>query len=707
MTRAPEGSFPDGTALPAPTGLIRGEHSISTSTILDTVPVGVAVLRAPDFEYELANPAFLELIGADGDPIGRPLVEAHPALVAPLASRVADVARSGEPLEVEDVPLPDGRADGPPRRWATFRLRALPEEPGRGRAVLVVANETTGYVVGRARAEALAAIAADMGEGGALADLLGRAAAKARELLGADGAFVLLGDADYPCFRGTVEVGGGARVEVTADAADLPAGALAMDRREPIVFGLDTAGGLEAAWLRKAGKASALCAPLPSVGRPLGLLYITWTTGPPVPPADVGFAAAVALACSLSVQRARTLRREREARLASHRATVRLELLAESGALLTGAVDWPAVVRTTAQLGLGYLADAAVLDLVAADGVLRREAMEHAGDPPPRSSLPPLHREEESPALRDALDTRRARRIVVPAGGVAVETGDPDLVTLDALGATSCIIAPLVIRGRAAGVLTLLRRAPSPPHEPEDVLLATEIARRAALAFDDARLLAAAADEAAGRDSFLAAAAHDLRSPLTALRLQVETLERSGSVAARGRTRVARLRSSLERLARRVEQVLDAARASPRGALLEREPLDLAALAREVVTRAMQERGRDAAAVRVVAPKPVPGRWDRLRVEGIVANLIAVAAKRGGERVEVRVRPEERGGRIEVHRPGVQDDAAAPHGQAAAEYEDLEVGVWIARRFAEAHGGRLTVVHLPRVGARFTVDLPG
>jgi signal transduction histidine kinase len=96
-----------------------------------------------------------------------------------------------------------------------------------------------------------------------------------------------------------------------------------------------------------------------------------------------------------------------------------------------------------------------------------------------------------------------------------------------------------------------------------------------------------------------------------------------------------------------------------------------------------------------------------LRVEGIVGNLIAVAAKRGGNEVEVRVTPETGGGRIEVWRSGAGDEAAVPYGQAAAAHEELEVGIWIARRFAEAHGGQLRVVRLPHLGARFTVDLPG
>lgn len=674
--------------------------------ILDAAPVGVAVLRGPALEVELANPAFRELACDGGDPVGRPLGEVSPALAAVLGPRLAHTARDRTPVEVKDVPLPRRRA-ADPQRWASFRVRALPDEPGRARAVLVLGDETTSRVVALVREDALAALAGDLHEGRSLPDVLERAAATARDLLGAATAFVLVADPDSHRLRGRAPVGDGVAVEISADVTELPSGALAVARREPVVFRSEEARRLEAAWLRGGGRASGLCAPLAAADRPVGLLYLTWTDGAPAGD-DVKFAASVASACSLAVQRSRIVRLEREARLASHRATERLELLAESGALLTGAVDWPSVVRTTAQLGLGYLADIAVLDLVTADGVLRREAVERAGDPPGDAvDATADHHEVKSPTIQDALLTRRTRRMLLPAGGASAESGDPDLAILDVLGATSCISAPLVIRGRAAGVLTLVRRVPSPPHDATDVALATEIARRAALALDDARLLATAADEAAARDAFLAAAAHDIRSPVTALMLGIESLERRDGIDRDVRLRVERLQGVVERLARLVEQVLEAARAARHASPVRREALDLAELVRHVVERIARERGKDAAPVRFLATTPILGRWDPSRADAIVTNLVAVASKRGGDEVEVRVDPEPSGGRIEVRRPSLAPESATAEDLAAAEHEDLEVGLWIARRFAEAHGGALRVVRAPNVGARFTVDLPG
>jgi signal transduction histidine kinase len=683
------------------------DMSSPETVILEDAPVGLAVLRVPSLEYEFANPAFLALAGPAGEFVGRPLAVAHPHLAEVLAGPLAEVARSGAPHEVEDVALPP-RPGEAAARFATFRLRALREGTARGPAVLVTADESTRRVVARARLQALGTIAAELDEGSrSLTETLERLERRACELLGADAASVLLADPDHPRFRGKVALGGARSVEVAADAGDLPAGAQAASRREPIGFRAETAGGLEAVWLKAASHSSALCAPLLVAERPLGLLYVTFRDGAPPAAADPRFVGALATACSIVIRRARILQREREAHLASQRATERLELLSESGAVLAAAVDWTTVVRTTAQLALGYLADAAVLDLVDPDGVLRREAQEVAGELPASfQQRTGDRRGVESPAIRDALLTRRTRRIALPAHGGVSDSGDPDLVTLGVLHAASCIIAPLVIRGQAAGVLTLVRRAPSPPHEPEDLELATELARRAAVALDQARLLAAAAEEASARDAFLAAAAHDIRSPLTALRLQVEALDRAPGVTERARPRVARLRSALDRISRRVEQVLDAARASPHTPIT-REPFDLAEQVRAIVTRVMREPGRNAVAVQVVAPEPVPGRWDRERVGAIVANLVTVAIKRGGEGVEVRITPVGQGARIEVRRPGAEDDEAARYGEDAARYEGLEVGTWIARRFAEAHGGQLRIVPLPKIGVRFVVDLPG
>ena len=487
-------------------------------------------------EYELANQAFLELVGAGDDPMAarsRRRTRRSPARSRRRwwTSR-APVGRSRR--RTCHIPTGGRVSSG---RWATFQVRALPDEAGRGRAVLLVAHDTTGAVIARVRAEALAGDRSVRGQRRRSPSLLQRAAAKARELLGAARAFVLLADAAPGRFRGTVEVGDGLRRGHRGRGG--PPRRLA-GRRSPGAGRVRAGRGRRSRGGVAPGGGSgerALCAAA-DARRPLGLLYLTWTTGAPPPAADVAFASKIGGGV-LAHRPARPhppTRAGGPPRIAPRDGAAGAARGERSAPRRRGglAPRWCGP-RPSSRSGTSPTWRFSISS--------RRTAFS-AGRPwctrrSPRAVLRSgrgSRRGGEPGDRRDALVTRRTRHIVLHGRETAGEADDPDLVALDALGAASCIVAPLVIRRRPAGVLTLVRRSPSPPHEHEDVVLATEIAHRAAIALDDARLLAAAADEAAARDAFLAAAAHDLRSPLTALRLQVETLGRSAASPPAGGT---------------------------------------------------------------------------------------------------------------------------------------------------------------------------
>lgn len=78
---------------------------------------------------------------------------------------------------------------------------------------------------------------------------------------------------------------------------------------------------------------------------------------------------------------------------------------------------------------------------------------------------------------------------------------------------------PLQIRGESLGVLTLMREGKSEPFSPEAQLLVEELARRAALAIDHARLFRTLKQLTRTREEFLTVAAHELKTPLTSLGL--------------------------------------------------------------------------------------------------------------------------------------------------------------------------------------------
>lgn len=230
-----------------------------------------------------------------------------------------------------------------------------------------------------------------------------------------------------------------------------------------------------------------------------------------------------------------------------------------------------------------------------------------------------------------------------------------------------------------------------------------------------------AREEVQARDEFLSIASHELRTPVTALHVQVQMLqrvvERSGaSVPETVRGRVTALDRQVRRLSGLVEALLDLSRIRLGRLELNRLPVDVTALATEVAAPYQADPElANGSTVRVIASAPVVGSLDRVRLEQVMGNLLANAVKFGeGRPVEVRV--ERDGERIRVavidHGVGIAPEqferifGRFERAAQAQHYPGLGLGLYVAREIVEAHGGRIRAEGAPGAGATFTLELP-
>jgi PAS domain S-box-containing protein len=137
------------------------------------------------------------------------------------------------------------------------------------------------------------------------------------------------------------------------------------------------------------------------------------------------------------------------------------------------------------------------------------------------------------------------------------------------------------------------------------------------------------------RDDFLSVASHELKTPLTSLQLQLQLLWRSlPETDAEGnphpsRQRIEATRRPAERLHQLVNDLLDVSRIRAGRLALERETVDFASLLQDVVTRNEADAADAGCRLVLHAEAPVIGRWDRLRLEQVVTNLLSNALKYG------------------------------------------------------------------------------
>jgi PAS domain S-box-containing protein len=232
--------------------------------------------------------------------------------------------------------------------------------------------------------------------------------------------------------------------------------------------------------------------------------------------------------------------------------------------------------------------------------------------------------------------------------------------------------------------------------------------------------LAQAEEATRARDQFLGIASHELRTPITALGLQAQSLLRIAERAperplAEVVPRVRTLHRQTARLAHLVQALLDVTQVSAGKLALRREPLDLVDVVRDAMGRWREALARAGCPLELRVDRSVPGEWDRLRVEQVIDNLLENAVKFGaGKPVEIVVDASNGSAHLAVadHGIGISPDdqrriferfeRAVPE----THYGGFGLGLWIVRNIVEAHGGDIRVSSEPGKGSRFHVTLP-
>jgi signal transduction histidine kinase len=284
---------------------------------------------------------------------------------------------------------------------------------------------------------------------------------------------------------------------------------------------------------------------------------------------------------------------------------------------------------------------------------------------------------------------------------------------LRAMGVTSALTVPLAVGPRVLGALCLLSAGTHRRYGEVDKAFMEELAGRAALALDNARLLAEAQDAL----ELIGVAAHDLGNPLASLQLRLLRLRRMDAVShdTRAREGMAGAEAETQRLVRLVHNLLDLSRLSAGRMTLEREPVDLAELAREVVARHADQASSAGCALTLRVEEPSTGEWDRLRLDRVITNLVSNALKFGrGQPVEVVVHGDAHQARLTVKDQGIGiplEDQQRLFGRfqrlhAGGPHPGTGLGLYIVRQLLEAHGGSIRVQSRPGEGAEFTLELP-
>jgi len=222
------------------------------------------------------------------------------------------------------------------------------------------------------------------------------------------------------------------------------------------------------------------------------------------------------------------------------------------------------------------------------------------------------------------------------------------------------------------------------------------------------------------RNEFIAIAAHELRNPMSAIVLSVQTLRMASARSATERPpkldeKLEALEKRVHHFVRRASLLLDITRVNSGKYELETEPVNLSELTRDVVASFADEFARANCALNVSIADRVIGLWDRTGLEQVLMNLLSNAVKYGaGKPIALALGVRDHAAILDVADAGVgisEDDQQRifekfERAVRRRQHGGFGMGLWITRQIVERHGGTIHVHSQPGAGSRFTLSLP-
>jgi len=402
----------------------------------------------------------------------------------------------------------------------------------------------------------------------------------------------------------------------------------------------------------------------------------------------------------------------------------RQQFLADLSATLAGSLEYESTLASLVRLPVPVVADGCVIDVVRESGTLRRLAYAPPGSlmADPLTTLAAHHAPDwDSPAVViDVLRTREPALVRdVTDEWLEAHTDTAEEASLRrATGVRSLLIVPLVARDQVLGALTLMR-ASGEPYGESDIPLAIDVASRAALALDNARLYRDARHATQARDEVLGIVSHDLRNPLSAIAMCSKALldGRAEESPATRRELAAAINESAGWMSRLIQDLLDVStiEAGRLSVQCSRESVaDILERVASMFARVTEERG---VTLTVTVNDDVPEiRADGERLIQAIANLVGNAAKFTGRGGAVRLHARTLGNDVAIDvedtGPGIAADELPYvferywHKARGGSERGSGLGLAIAKGIVDAHGGRIEVRSTVGVGTVFTIVVP-
>lgn len=402
-----------------------------------------------------------------------------------------------------------------------------------------------------------------------------------------------------------------------------------------------------------------------------------------------------------------------------------LEYLSQSSKILSSSLDYNKTLVSVADLGVPEIADWCTVDMLMGDGKIKQLALAHV-DPKKikwakelNKKSPP--RDINSPTgISQVLRTGKSGYYPFISDEILVASArtKKELTLLRKLNLRSCMIVPLNVQNKIIGTITYVASDSGRLYTHSDLTMAEEVAGRAALAIENARLFTESQKAIAIRDEFINIASHELKTPVTSLKMYTQIMhkqfQKTGNEALLAP--LSKMNGQLQKLNLLIDDLLNISKIQLGKLEFHLELFDINALIHDIVESIQHNEIKHKITIEGTLKDHVYG--DKDRIGQVITNLITNAVKYSpsAQLVTIILKEDKKHTTISIQDYGIGIDK--PHLEKIFErfyrvtdpnektFPGLGIGLYISSQIIHRHSGTIDVTSTKGKGSTFSFTLP-
>lgn len=401
-----------------------------------------------------------------------------------------------------------------------------------------------------------------------------------------------------------------------------------------------------------------------------------------------------------------------------------LSYLSEAHKVLTSSLDYKKTLNRIASLAVPKIADWCMIELIDRNGELEQVALTHKDAARVkwarefRKKYP--SRLDDPSGVAEAIRTGKSAFFshITDDMLVAAAINEDHLKALRSLGFSSIMLAPLFSDKSCIGCITFVSTETKRQYDQSDLAMADEIASRASLALQNAGLYKSAQEAIVLRDNFISMASHELKTPVTSLRIFTQVLQKQSRQSGDDATckYLAKMDRQLSKLTDLIFNMLDISKMRDGQMELNKHRFSLDDMAKEIVESLQYGSNGHVISIQGSTGKIIYG--DEERIGQVLANLISNAVKYSpnADKVLVHLSTKDDSVVCRVEDFGIGIDSS--HTRRIFErfyrvsdeihntYPGLGIGLFLSSEIIKRHNGRIWVKSQKGKGSSFSFSLP-